>query len=196
MSLALALYAPGKAPDKVREVYVAGTDTGSAWGAETDGLRAALVLSPIQSEYRLGSEVGLSFRIRNVSDHVIELVSSPFRHGATTRVSLHDENGKNTVTRTTVHSGTPALRRFGLEPGEESALVSGNLGISVLSGDARHVLYEAAPLPGRHSLMCRLDIPGQTPGMARAVGVPLRPSDWRGSIETGTWQLTVVPDLR
>jgi|GEM_PF-1833751 len=163
-------------------------DPGLVWGEPVDGLRAALELVPRQETYSLGQRVDMRLHVENVGERTVQFITSIPRQGD--RVVVEDKNGNEQTVNMTRYTGISPTVRWIVPPGQVVALDGSRLGIvdnrrkaDALGHPTPHVLICK---PGRYFIRRLLWIPDVT-----SPSIP-QEGDWRGTLETGARELTVV----
>lgn len=131
----------------------------------------------------------MRLHVKNVGEQTVQFTTSTRRQGDP--VVVEDEHGNAQRVDFSFYSGRPLIVRWILPPGQKVVLDGSRLGIvdnrrkvDDLGDPTPHVLICK---PGRYFIRRRVFIPNVTSSRISQEG------DWRGTLETGARELTVVP---
>ncbi len=166
-----------------------------SWGEETDGLRAAMELSPHKRKYAFGEKPDLKLHLQNVSQTPITVATALWL--SDTQADVWSEQNEVVDVGGRWYSGWRLMGRLTLQPQQSIALNAGNIAIAADSKQAvsiEHITNRIIVVPdGTY----RIQLSGQFGvGFQRSNGkgevlAPLK-SDWSGTLKTGFAPLVIA----
>jgi len=169
--------------------------TEASWGEESDGLRAALEVSPNKPSYVFGERPDVKLHLLNVSETPITLAT--VLGLSNMHANARNEQDEEAEVHGSFFSGWRRYCRFTLQPQQTIALDAGNIAVAANREQAmefRHVAYRTlvGPVGGYH-----LQLSGefgrgfsQNNGRGKKL-VPLE-GDWSGELTTGFTPIVVA----
>ncbi len=172
-----------------------------AWGAENDGLRAAIELAPAKSNYDYGEKPDVIIHIENVDDRPITFFTPLWV--SEVPMTVEDARRDPVDLETRFYTGWTLSGRVTLQPGRTVAIDAGNLAIASSQEQAdtfEHVTWRMlVATTGTYRLRLTYRVGGIVQ-LRDDDGNVLAPTeeDWKGDLETGPLEVAITrpPDDR
>ncbi|NLE58736.1 MAG: hypothetical protein GX616_10270, partial [Planctomycetes bacterium] len=172
---------------------------GLTWGEPVNGLQVAMEPVPDQKGYPQGEWTKLRFRVRNVSDHTIQLAAATTFDDC--RDEIRDEDGKTWYGRQGLVAAIEELDRIvrhHLKPGQE-AVIDSRLGLNdKWLVDWRQPEREKPFLdsrPRRYEIRYELRLSSTGGVSPDGTMFTSQADDWQGTLKTGWRKVVFKPSL-